>query len=231
MQKEILYPKDMKLKRAFQALIKLVLKTGRVRHQTETATRAIMEEMEMVDDTSANPKKVGTSYKKALNYLKTLRAYARLVPGTFGVVEIFIFTADKRRVQTLDRLQEICSRDPDLQDMPTTQDGFDYSQQWIPQPRIIAEHDDACAPRVLSEIATIDTAIARKQAAVREAAPKKRHAGVFKGCEDMKTTKSAVIPRKMRVRASKTSKQTGAPETIAHEESDLYNRNALAEHA
>lgn len=203
MEKEILYPKDVKLKRALQALIKLVLRTGNVRFQTATAAEAIMTEMQMVDDTSTNPKKAsGTNHKKAMNYLKTLKTYAVLVPGKFAVVEIYIFTTDKKRIQTIDQLQEICSHDPDLQDMPTTSSGFDYSQKWIPQPRIIGP-EETCKPQVLTEIAGIDAEIAKKQRLVQTAAPRKRHTGIFKGGSDMKAAKDAVIPRKMRVRGSK----------------------------
>lgn len=201
-QKEILYPKDQKLKQALQALIKLVLRTGKARFQTATAAEAIMTEMQMVDDSSTSPKKApGANYKKSMNYLKTLKTYARLVPGTFAIVEIFIFTTNKQRVQTLDNLQEICSHDPDLQDMPTTKDGFDYSQKWIPQPRIIETGE--YVPQVLSEIAQIDTDIKKRQRLIQESAPRKRHAGVFKGSADPKAAREAVIPRKMRVRTQK----------------------------
>lgn len=237
MGKEISYPKDPKLRQAFQGLIKLVLTEGKVKFQTKTCIDAIMDHMELLDDKSTNPKQQsGSNYKRAKNYLKTLNKYAKLVTGTFAVVEIFVFTTDGKRVQTLDDLKQICSEDPEMNKVIAAFKDFDYEQPWIEPPKI-TDLNHTSSP-ILSELARIDREIETKKLTVAAAPKVERHAGTFKGSEDPGAARKAVIhvTKKRRDRGKvpeqekKLERERGQSTRETHID-DINHRNPQSEFA
>lgn len=215
-ENRILYPKDSRVKAAYQGLIKYVLETGKARMHARTAIETIMEHLEMVDDSSTNTGAApGPNYKKARNYLKTLiPSFVRWT--AFQVVEVYVFTERGKRIQTLDALKDICESDPDMSS--TAAVNADYSSPWIEQPRIV-DPDDLNSHPVTAEIAMIDAEIKRRQlqvqAQIQEAREEKtgRHSGAFRGKEDRRAA-GAAVRDKTRI-TKKALKEEQQQETIA----------------
>lgn len=232
--KEISYPKDPKLRQAYQGLIKLVLTEDRIKFQTKTCIEAIMDYMELVDDKSTNPKQQsGTNYKRAKNYLKTLRKYVRLVPNAFAIVEIFVFTTDGIRIQTLETLKQICYEDPEMcREIDTFKD-FNYDQPWLDRPKEV-DITDTRRFAVSAELARIDENIKMKKSTIAAAPKQERHSGIFKGKKDPEAARKAVIQATRKLQKEKKEvleKEPGEEQKGVIKTDDIYNRNPQSEFA
>lgn len=185
--KEILYPKDPKLKAAFQGLIKLVLTKKTVWFGPEETILAIMSHLDMMDDSNLHTLKAsGPNFKKAKVMLHSLVG-TFVMWEAFKTIEVFVFTTDRKRVQTFEELETICLADPEMSKVLVTTDHLDHSQRWLAPPKII----DTPQYPVSGELGMIDDEISRKKRVIAAAQPV-RHQGAFRGRKDPKAARAAI---------------------------------------
>jgi len=185
----ILYPKDQKLRKAYQGIIKLVLNERKIHFQPITIIKAVIDHLDMIDDSNfLTMKGAGPNYKKAKNIVRTLSGSFLIWSGQSSL-EVYVFDTNKKRVSTFGELETLCYADSIMAEVIATNETLDLSQAWI-DPISDPKKSPIRSP-ILEEIENIDRINLEKKLMIATHVPN-RHCGVFKGSADPKAAKKVI---------------------------------------